>query len=126
MNEIRMIPERWRRPIAILWIMLAIVTGALFAAGVAPRFHELSLPCSPGVCANDPVILGADQIAALAVYDVPHKVVKLAQSDHVLWKKRLANMVAGRAGLNANELADHHSCRPPAAVAIKNDRVILI
>lgn len=52
-----------------------------------------------------------EQINSLAAYDVPHKVIKLAQSDHVLWKKRLANMVAGREGLNADELADHHSCR---------------
>lgn len=51
------------------------------------------------------------QIATLAEYDVPDKVVKLAQSDHVLWKKRLANMIAGREGLNPNELSDHHSCR---------------
>lgn len=51
------------------------------------------------------------QITALADYEVPDKVVMLAQSDHVLWKKRLANMVAGREGLNASELADHHSCR---------------
>lgn len=51
------------------------------------------------------------QIASLAEYEIPHKVVKLAQSDHVLWKKRLANMVAGREGLNAADLADHHSCR---------------
>jgi methyl-accepting chemotaxis protein len=51
------------------------------------------------------------QIAVLAQLNVPAKVVKLAQSDHVIWKKRLANMVAGREGLNPNELADHHSCR---------------
>ncbi len=51
------------------------------------------------------------QIGSLAEYEVPHKVVKLAQSDHVLWKKRLANMIAGREGLKPNELADHHSCR---------------
>ncbi len=51
------------------------------------------------------------QIGALAEFDVPNKIVKLAQSDHVLWKKRLANMVAGREGLNADELSDHHSCR---------------
>jgi methyl-accepting chemotaxis protein len=51
------------------------------------------------------------QITDLADFDVPGKVIKLAQSDHVIWKKRLANMVAGREGLNADELADHHSCR---------------
>lgn len=51
------------------------------------------------------------RIALLAELELPHKVVKIAQSDHVLWKKRLANMVAGREGLNPKELADHHSCR---------------
>ncbi len=51
------------------------------------------------------------QLGALAEYNVHDKVIKLAQSDHILWKKRLANMVAGHEGLNADELADHHSCR---------------
>jgi methyl-accepting chemotaxis protein len=51
------------------------------------------------------------QIAKLATLEVPDKVIKLAQSDHVIWKKRLANMVIGREGLKAEELADHHSCR---------------
>lgn len=51
------------------------------------------------------------RLARLAETDVPNKVVKLAKSDHVIWKKRLANMVAGRQGLDANELSDHHQCR---------------
>lgn len=51
------------------------------------------------------------QITTLSEFNVPGKIVKLAQSDHVLWKKRLANMVIGKEGLNANELANHHSCR---------------
>ncbi len=51
------------------------------------------------------------QIAKLAELEVPDKVIKLAQSDHVLWKKRLANMVIGREGLQPDELADHHTCR---------------
>ena len=53
----------------------------------------------------------SEQIGGLAEFEVPDKVIKLAKSDHVLWKKRLANMVAGREGLNPDELADHHSCR---------------
>ena len=51
------------------------------------------------------------QILKLAQLNVPDKVIKLAQSDHVLWKKRLANMIIGREGLKAEELADHHTCR---------------
>ena len=53
----------------------------------------------------------AGQVNTLATFEVPGKVVKLAKSDHVIWKKRLANMVVGLEGLNASELADHHSCR---------------
>ncbi len=51
------------------------------------------------------------QISKLAELNVPDKVVKLAQSDHVLWKKRLANMIIGREGLKAEELSNHHTCR---------------
>jgi methyl-accepting chemotaxis protein len=51
------------------------------------------------------------QIAKLAELNVPDKVVKLAQSDHVLWKKRLANMIIGREGLKPEELSNHHTCR---------------
>lgn len=60
---------------------------------------------------DDVEVLLNSQIASLAEFEIPHKVIKLAQSDHILWKKRLANMVAGREGLNSAELADHHSCR---------------
>ena len=51
------------------------------------------------------------QLARLAETNIPNKVVRLAQSDHVIWKKRLADMVIGREGLRTNELADHRSCR---------------
>ncbi|HHZ10520.1 MAG TPA: hypothetical protein GX405_17260 [Rhizobiales bacterium] len=47
----------------------------------------------------------------LAEVEVPNKYVKLAQSDHVIWKRRLANMIIGREGLRAAELSNHHQCR---------------
>ena len=53
----------------------------------------------------------SEQIAKLAELEVPGKVLRLAQSDHVIWKKRLANMVVGREGLNPSELANHNTCR---------------
>lgn len=59
---------------------------------------------------NVEVLISA-QIAKLAELELPDKIIKLAQSDHVLWVKRLANMMVGREGLNPNELADHHNCR---------------
>ncbi len=53
----------------------------------------------------------SEQISKLADIDVPGKVLRLAQSDHVIWKKRLANMIVGREGLNPSELANHNTCR---------------
>lgn len=53
----------------------------------------------------------SERINVLAQLEVPGKILKLAKSDHVIWKRRLANMVSGRQGLNSSELADHHSCR---------------
>ncbi|MTI08539.1 hypothetical protein E1160_01950 [Rhodospirillaceae bacterium RKSG073] len=44
-------------------------------------------------------------------YDLPHKVVRIAKSDHVIWKKRLADMLAGKESLRAGELASHRECR---------------
>lgn len=52
-----------------------------------------------------------EQINRLAALSLPNKIIKLAQSDHVIWKKRLVNMICGKQGLQEKELADHHSCR---------------
>ncbi len=52
-----------------------------------------------------------EQIARIADLDIPNKVIRLAKADHVIWKKRLADMVVGRAKLRHDELSDHHSCR---------------
>jgi methyl-accepting chemotaxis protein len=34
-----------------------------------------------------------------------------AKSDHMIWMRKLAQMLVGRATLEPGELADHHSCR---------------
>jgi methyl-accepting chemotaxis protein len=47
----------------------------------------------------------------LAALEIRNKVAHLAKSDHMVWRRRLAEMLVGRAKLNPNELADHHSCR---------------
>lgn len=52
-----------------------------------------------------------DSITELANIQILGKVIKLAKSDHVIWKKRLADMMVGREGLEPDELADHHQCR---------------
>ncbi len=43
--------------------------------------------------------------------DIPDKTIYIAKSDHMLWRKILAEMVIGKASLKPNELADHNSCR---------------
>lgn len=52
-----------------------------------------------------------DQLQSFVGKEIDSLTVNLAKSDHVIWKKRLANMMVGRESLNAGELADHHSCR---------------
>ena len=42
---------------------------------------------------------------------IPNSTVLRAKSDHVIWKKNLADMMIGRLQLKAEELADHHGCR---------------
>ncbi|MGE0489534.1 MAG: CZB domain-containing protein [Vulcanimicrobiota bacterium] len=52
-----------------------------------------------------------EQLDELSRLELPGKVVQLAKSDHVIWKKRLAMMAVGQLQLDPKELADHHSCR---------------
>lgn len=46
-----------------------------------------------------------------ATYQLDHTTVHLAKSDHVIWKRRLAAMAAGRVKLQSKDLADHRNCR---------------
>ena len=50
-------------------------------------------------------------LGKLGLLNIPSKIIKLAQSDHVIWKKRLINMMSGKEGLWEEELANHKSCR---------------
>lgn len=51
------------------------------------------------------------QLSDLMKQDIPNKIVKIAKVDHIMWKKRLADMVVGLQTLNAAELARHDACR---------------
>lgn len=42
---------------------------------------------------------------------IPHKLLRIARLDHVLWKKRLGDMRAGIKNLRAEELASDEACR---------------
>lgn len=49
--------------------------------------------------------------ADLANETIENKVIYLAQADHLLWKKRLLDMAAGRSNMKAKDLTDHTLCR---------------
>lgn len=51
------------------------------------------------------------ELQSLAGLSFDNKIPRLAKADHVIWKKRLADMAVGRIALKADELSDHHSCR---------------
>ncbi len=43
--------------------------------------------------------------------EIHNAVIYLAKADHMVWRRRLAEMLAGKATLNPDELANHHTCR---------------
>lgn len=51
------------------------------------------------------------ELQDISNFSFKNKIPRLAKADHVIWKRRLADMAVGRVKLKADELADHHSCR---------------
>jgi methyl-accepting chemotaxis protein len=52
-----------------------------------------------------------DMLNALIEVEMKNAVILLAKSDHMVWRRRLAEMLVDRTNLNPNELANHHQCR---------------
>lgn len=52
-----------------------------------------------------------EQFADLDRRSIPNFVLHRAKADHVLWKKRLSEMLVGLNSLKPTELSDHHQCR---------------
>jgi methyl-accepting chemotaxis protein len=53
----------------------------------------------------------ADLLTEINKVEMRNSVLLLAKSDHMVWRRRLAEMLAGRTTVNPDELADHHNCR---------------
>ncbi|MGB3727257.1 MAG: methyl-accepting chemotaxis protein [Glaciecola sp.] len=100
-------------------IAQALTEQTSASANVAKGINTIASHSSKSVTSTDNIVEAIEdiqknidqEILSLAELNIPGKIVKLAQSDHVIWKKRLVNMIAGKEGLQSNELADHHSCR---------------
>jgi len=51
------------------------------------------------------------QMEALMRHEFPARDLIRAKADHMIWRKKLADMLVGRAKLDPDELADHQHCR---------------
>jgi methyl-accepting chemotaxis protein len=58
---------------------------------------------------SDPIV--ADALARLGRNELKDFTIHVAKSDHLIWRKKLAEMLVGTLQLNPAELNDHHSCR---------------
>ncbi|EME69640.1 methyl-accepting chemotaxis protein [Paramagnetospirillum caucaseum] len=72
--------------------------------------------------ASKGIIAALNEMAALDIEDFT---LQVAKSDHMLWRKRLADMVVGREVLNPDDLADHTKCRLGKWCATLSDETIL-
>jgi len=57
----------------------------------------------------DPVV--AEAVGDLVKREVRGLLPTIAQSDHMIWRKRLAKMLSGKESLNPEELSSHEHCR---------------
>jgi methyl-accepting chemotaxis protein len=57
------------------------------------------------------VTLISELIEDIGHYEFPTRDLLRAKVDHMIWRKKLADMLVGRASLPSSELKDHHSCR---------------
>jgi methyl-accepting chemotaxis protein len=55
--------------------------------------------------------IGKQQIDCMAPHALPKKILHMAKSDHLLWRKNVAGRIINRVTLDSNELSDHHTCR---------------
>lgn len=51
------------------------------------------------------------QLARFSELELPHKVIKLAKSDHIAWKKKIVSALSGRISIHSGDLKNHHDCR---------------
>ncbi len=57
----------------------------------------------------DPIV--AATVGELTKFEIKDLTLHLAKSDHMIWRKKLAEMLVGRVTLKPDELTNHHTCR---------------
>ncbi|HIJ39299.1 MAG TPA: chemotaxis protein [Rhodospirillaceae bacterium] len=68
------------------------------------------------ITASIDLINQVDPVVAVAIgeflkCEIKDLTVHLAKSDHMIWRKKLAEMLIGKTKLNPAELSNHHTCR---------------
>ncbi len=91
------------------------IASAEIAEGVtvtASTAQELSALASNTLQSADELDgkLRAD-LASVGALKITDAVLQLAKTDHMLWKKRLVDMVLDRGSIDESEVVDHHQCR---------------
>ncbi|PTW61730.1 methyl-accepting chemotaxis sensory transducer [Breoghania corrubedonensis] len=99
-----------------------ISEGAQSIAAHAGRSSGFSEEVISAVGMSEKII--GEQFAELEVRSIPNFVLHKAKSDHLMWKKRLAEMLVGLKSLRSSELSDHHHCHLGEWYdAVEDDRV---
>ena len=52
-----------------------------------------------------------NDLKKLSAFKINQAVIELAKTDHLMWKKRLIDMVLGRGQIALDEVTDHRQCR---------------
>lgn len=60
---------------------------------------------------NHTVVVLRERLDHIAAMDLPGSMLWLAKTDHVFWKRRVSEIVAGMAPFDESVLTDHHHCR---------------
>jgi len=77
---------------------------------------EMATKNASGISSSIKILNRAEPVIAEAFNDLAAKEVlnftaNVAQSDHMIWRKKLAEMLVGLISLNPADLADQHKCR---------------
>ncbi len=86
-----------------------IAEGVTATSGIAAELKTLADETLATADALDQKL--REDLAAMGSYTISNAVIQLAKTDHMLWKKRLVDMVLGRGQIDENEVVDHHQCR---------------
>ncbi|WP_371311785.1 methyl-accepting chemotaxis protein [Pseudovibrio flavus] len=86
-----------------------IVEGLHSIAEASHSVSKLARGVIDLVSSSEPVI--TEQLNEMSEREVSGYILYRAKADHILWKKRLAEMLVDYKSLEDHELADHHGCR---------------